>query len=1044
MPKGKGSNSGNQGQSSGQQNQPRQPQNQQQQPPRQGRPQQQQNQQQVQQPQRQNTTSTTSTIYHTRNANPFDLPQMIPGQTNDARFPSNVKLKLNRLRSVITDQGSSQQTQSTPAQKLQRGALLADTLNFGFNIGNRQPSYDLENPDKESGQRVAVQTEVRQYARSVATHPTVTGVEYVLEALHKLYQATPAGDDKNHVGNAIKIGEAWMISKPNQKHTIWVRGQRMLDTNRCPELLLGAEAIAKFNSELEACKKLNNTAFQDYLKKMQDQLDLINRSEHQRNHPIPDALHKDIFKVYSDSITSKISLTPLQQTALNNAIKAIAYDPYNQLNRDLRHVGAWVTPEEIVGKMLSELSDVQMTYVEKHAATLCYNETLYLEKEAVTSTGVSSANPVINLNALNLGDIRGQNEKITKIESNSSILRSNRLVNSRNTTLKVIMSNRAQINRWSDDSSQVPQGAMTKTINGSVTRQTYPNSSPHVQSFIVTFGIPKSQYPCVISAFHQMFDKLGLNAPHKEKKRDAVVKFLIAYFAALLNYHSLRYYGKDYIWTQCQSSYGSLRPSIAETGSSFRFSLGVVPANFHFVFDDALKDFQKIIDNIGIITNDSNLNMLEKTFGKGEIETCHNVFFNKLVACAANNTTVDQAFFTGTISWLDTYNNKNPREKDGERINQKELLSSNITRMKAAVGNDAPIKAVPSLELQKTLKDLIYLCKEKTTQVSADTQLKELSKTLGEYIAEIEAGTPPNYQRDYSACVTAIENLSRVYHLYLMREGIVNASQLTTENVAALSASSSSSSQPVLQEDDALTNVELADLSLITVQTRNGMSALRHAFDAVDNANSVGSGRYINHSVTGDIYFEVRPAIAQERKNWGHRQLNQNPIYVHFTDSAVFTEASANNQVLDTWVDSTKTWKKINDDTPAGNRFKLPDILVIDVTSCSNDELIRIVDNFKSLQPRQKPYALILNSSENKTGQIVDITSMGEARLLTRPNVELSSNLTHLTQNDIDNMKAKFGNVKPEEKPSYAAQKALELNNTLGIRSRTRLKLKNN
>jgi len=103
---------------------------------------------------------------------------------------------------------------------------------------------------------------------------------------------------------------------------------------------------------------------------------------------------------------------------------------------------------------------------------------------------------------------------------------------------------------------------------------------------------PKTDYPCVMFDLRPLAVECGVAYEDMKDPSKVLVAFnlcIMSYFIGLINHHSMRRYGPNFVWVQEQSSFGSLRPSFSDTGRTFRFSPGLVPDDFYKVVAAAYK-----------------------------------------------------------------------------------------------------------------------------------------------------------------------------------------------------------------------------------------------------------------------------------------------------------------------------------------------------------------------------------------------------------------------------------------------------------------------
>ncbi|MDR3476990.1 MAG: hypothetical protein P4M14_03035 [Gammaproteobacteria bacterium] len=527
-------------------------------------------------------------------------------------------------------------------------------------------------------------------------------------------------------------------------------------------------------------------------------------------------------------------------------------------------------------------------------------------------------------------------------------------------------------------------------------------------SAILPFEAPQTDYPCLMFDLRNFAAKLGLN--HQEgqkadKNLENLVKLIMCYFCGLVNSHSIRFYQGNFIWTQTQSSFGNLRPSLADTPPSFRFSLGLVPDNFSAVVKAAYKDLCEVL-------NDSSIQGILKQLIAS---------LNSASAAAASHSSPikkDKALFSFlSNAWADedaqqyalfiTETSDSPQAAFSAYLNQITILSnqpqSKQKRVRADANHQLTLKkiindeqeaavALAPNELTMLLTNMVLLAKNRMAENQKPYPLRDFENRLDEQTtAIIHEAERALESKDFSETTSCIETLSRLlllkYELILTHERLKRLKKQNGQNdrrsleasgFMSLSLSASANSGifglAPLSNANSLTESRFdMTLSKDTFPARSGMSA----FVSVIKAILKVCNKEASYQFNDLVYFELTPDIfgeIQERAVAGDTPIGSplaGPVSVAIADQSSFPSRPNGESTKTRWAGD---WEKIDDKDR-------PQILIVDVTSCPKSDVAKLVTEFNK-QPDRAPFFLMTFSSDNKFKQMgVDLVSMGEMRL---------------------------------------------------------------
>jgi hypothetical protein len=542
---------------------------------------------------------------------------------------------------------------------------------------------------------------------------------------------------------------------------------------------------------------------------------------------------------------------------------------------------------------------------------------------------------------------------------------------------------------------------------------------------ILPVEAPKTDYPCLMFDLRPFAAELGLEyveGQKADKNLENLVKLMMSFFCGLVNFHSIRFYQGNFIWTQSQSSFGNIRPSLADTPPSFRFSLGLVPENFSVVVKNAYEDLCHILSNKEIKHELSILVAGTKKAKSASDSKKEKALFSfmsnawadedaQLYALfAAYDAASPVALFAQYLTYITELSHQsNPNQKKTRAILNYQLTLAHIKndKSKAALA-EAPDEFILLLTRMATI------AKEKIKENQKPYPLQGFEGTVDDQLALILNEADKAIQsKDFSETACSIETLSRLlllkYELQLTRERLKRSKKRDERaNAGSLAASVMSHSpqiHPMMADSgiyglmpqsnaNSLTESRFdMTLSLGTFASRSGMSAFVSIVKAIlkmfDKEVSYQFADIVYFELTSDIFLEIQNRIigakplisAQASASAGFSDSGSNlaPVTVTIADPRSFPSRPNGESLKTRWAGD---WKEID------NKDR-PQILILDTTSCSREDLAKVVTEFNKDADRA-PHFLIAFSSDNKFRQMgVDLVSMGEMRLFKKEFLEI-------------------------------------------------------
>lgn len=479
---------------------------------------------------------------------------------------------------------------------------------------------------------------------------------------------------------------------------------------------------------------------------------------------------------------------------------------------------------------------------------------------------------------------------------------------------------------------------------------------------LLPFQAAKSGYPCITFDIRNLAKACKVKFSEHDnptKTFERFNKLIICYFCGLINYFSMQHYGPNFVWTQTQGSFGSLRPSLTDTGLSFRLSPGLIPNDFNQIIWTAYEFLLNSIEN----SDESFLNSLLET--ADDFFTFHwcneDAQLYALHSVAENSENSNKVFASYVDRLIPFQKRSNPIKI---RQNRDEIFS--LAKKIIITKDDGEYKQAKAPDELLGLRDkLVSLSQE--LKPSKDFSLAEFESSLHAQIRDITTSATGS---DYSKVCSDVEILTRLmkitYELNKLRSREHRAKSKSQNGLSGLTL-------PTLKRQESVDSLD-SSLSENTFATRCCMSAFVIAYRAIHDgylgSKRIASADEIYFELPSDIYSYVAKAIKLGSKAL-FKSVTDLTGSVHFVDMAQFPTKPHGESTETPW---KKNWSKIK----AEDR---PEILVVDLTAATQEDL-ELVASEADKNPNEKPYIIITFASDNKYGQMgVDLVCMGELRL---------------------------------------------------------------
>jgi hypothetical protein len=529
---------------------------------------------------------------------------------------------------------------------------------------------------------------------------------------------------------------------------------------------------------------------------------------------------------------------------------------------------------------------------------------------------------------------------------------------------------------------------------------------------------PPNGYPCVMFDLRRFLIGSELESikwnklpggPNLENLQ-GYGRFVISCFIGLINYHSIKKYGENFIYVQEQASFGSLRPSFSDTGKSIRFSPGYVPDDFGGVVADAYKDLVETFKDLKkkylkSSDNSRNLQQLYNHFtlkdSSYKTEDAQLLFLNMW----AHKTSSDNFLEKFINKAFEMFNREivesQPSELD--KIEEEKPFLEFLKRREYSFTNAYEQiikqakrkKATAPTELLALLNDLLKLHSSLSDQgLSQQSSLfYSFSGAITTKIEEIISEANDDAE-DFSKVTWTIETLLRLFKLryeLMFRHAPLNQT--------ILGRSISNGTDHVSR-------------------TRCGMSSIAYLIRFLKE--QLGDDEF--KVKISDTYFEVGRnllfKIFGTRGEGGFRRKAQRKFYNKYivtdagsseiAETILITDLNPIPQPPFAQMPATAMYYFSKDGSDIVERKTTAKIVIVDTTVATEAEIRDMLDKFKS---QQNIEILITFASNNKTGVVgTCLTSMGEIRLFNKDSIapeyadifdNLSSSLATVKENSI-------------------------------------------
>jgi len=500
--------------------------------------------------------------------------------------------------------------------------------------------------------------------------------------------------------------------------------------------------------------------------------------------------------------------------------------------------------------------------------------------------------------------------------------------------------------------------------------------------------IPESHYPCIIFCLKNILQKnfgYSLNNNYISTEASSIVKIIQSYFVGSLNFYSVIYYGKEYIWSQNQASFGSLRPSFESTNSSFRFSPGLVPDSFSVILQAAIQDLNNILLNL---TNAENVFLIDKlksvvsTTKSGNNSSFSNPWIPEILMINSiklmSSSKELNSIFPEYIDGLNKIKNISEfsEYQRALKLHELELTVQNILNKTFKISQiDIP------LELEEESL-LIVNYAEKSLNAHyinfSSSFLKQIIEEIKLSLVNIDKD-----KKNYNTTVSHIEILTKLLHIKeIHSESFHIDTTRLTHRTKSLSTESNLTFKDFENQNDNLNPIKLS-----TYATNGGMASLSIIISAI-----CSTGDFFNltteevHFEITNTYFDSLKKIYPELNGKLNVSKTQNLIQIKphnktkgerfnnilIIDGAPFPKQEPFGGYKCIWV--SESWDKISG--------SIPYILIADITCCTIAEITHLHQEFAKTD---KTSVLITFSSDNKLAQMgVNLISMGEIKVYTK------------------------------------------------------------
>jgi len=874
-------------------------------------------------------------------------------------------------------------------------SMFLSIVNYGYNVANRREFIDEKNfPEKSGGLSVSSESYDECYIRSELVHPSRVIIDDLREIITSTLQSIQQWDKfyenyhKTHpkdlssygLSYAIAILKAEIESLNNNLEKLITERTALLSANNSRANNPSKNTLKKSEKKIE-----NNLDPSPQQKELVDQknetvsqLKTLNQTIQEHNTRITEAKNILLFveahphHIAKERSYYNFALILALNTLDGGSIKAISSQMSNKHYRNQLKYSTWLgqlpTVEECV-----EAAFVQMplSLIEE----ICY--------------------PILQKK------IKEHDQKNTLCQTNHSASQ-----NDSNHTL-------ASSNYVPDIYSHLVQTRIDfvrKTVAEILKKK-------EISFPLVNIFVSQSDYPCLMFDCQELLKKINFAAEKKDDQQKKLVNFVLTFFCGLLNYYSIGKYGENFIWTETQSSFGSIRPSLTDTGDFFRLSPGLPPDNFSGVIQEAYIALIQCLDNEGInqlnnqLVKNTKKDILYNNNTHGTRGKMHMLALQQL----SKNPSIQTAFAEYVTAAMETAKKTN---LDKSKILEMALSgccggssSQQVSHENAELLEEKGLRIL----LSQLIKSVSNISTSSSSSVfySLEIQLKNLLQLFHD-----------NTDKDYSKICFQVENIMRLLKIKEDLNRLIRYQNASSTNSSHPISSSSFLSLPFLssplatKSDFARIYTEDSVISQAAYPTRNGMSSLylilkslipclqhdtyESLINLADKHPSLDNQKKLLGHFAEESYFEITWDILKEIKEYQQQPDNSNKKTLSSpssSSSANTTLAGLTFKIIDLaqfptlGIYSKKSqwcgnWDNIHQDSK-------PDILIVDITSAKPEDVFSMIKKLHENQARC-PVCIITFASDNKFAQAgVDLISMGEVRIYTKKNADPSNNLSY-------------------------------------------------
>jgi hypothetical protein len=503
------------------------------------------------------------------------------------------------------------------------------------------------------------------------------------------------------------------------------------------------------------------------------------------------------------------------------------------------------------------------------------------------------------------------------------------------------------------------------------------DKGPHVKPVI-----SDDNYPCIVISLADYDRELSRVKELTKIQKDHSVNLIASVFCSLLNYHSIRKFGKEFAWAETQNGFGSIRPSVTDTGSSIRLSPGLLPREYVNVVLESVhglntmipKILEHIINNSGIYISQNIdhtpltkkrrrlmhlkvFDLLLESGGPDHVTREHidKLFKELLTPIAQRAAPKKQATKKGKKKVK-----KSRRNNKSKEVADTAHSSERMNKVKSLVAKSEGLTCNAPEYLIRLIKQLVLQHMEFTALKDVDECFAKDMKAVIEESDKLIAAAMhliSKDQVDYSRACSLIEHLTRLLK--------------------------------IKNDLDLLCNYTLQNIKIGGIKRpgRSRALSMDEAFPAIGGMSSLADIiYYLPHTITGSstgfkgqVYFEfdnlelkrvctevnpsVLPGAAERPSN------DEDAVKIMVVDLNPFSEITEKleetnyNTVLKAIAESK------------------PQILILDITVTEPEILNKFILELQKLSPGQ-PSHIITFASDHKLSQIVDLVPMGEIRVI--------------------------------------------------------------